>query len=62
MEENFFILGIWLIKVCMFCNFKEHLRAGVTPKDQGHIFSEKIKFFKRKMRGLFFLLKIGLIT
>ena len=41
----------------MFCKFKENLRAGVTQKDQGHIFSEKINFFKRKMRGLFFFVK-----
>ena len=56
-RKTLFILEIWLkSKFACFANSKK-ICSGVTQKDQGHIFSEKINIFRAENARIIFFVK-----
>ena len=59
MEAKFFILEIWLIKVCMFCKFKENLRGreSLSERPRPYLFRKDHNFSSGKCAAYHFSAK-----
>ena len=54
MEENFFLLEIWLIQVCMFCKFKENPRGSHWEIPRPYLFRKDQHFSSGKCAAYLF--------
>ena len=54
--KTLFILEIWLIKVCMFCKFKENLLGSHSERPRPYL-SEKFNIFRAENARIIFFVK-----